>query len=313
GGAGLGLAEIVPVAEHMGRTMMATPFLASTLAGQAILVGGTDAQKSQWLPKLASGEVVGTFALGEPDDEMTALGMAEDGGAMVSGRATLVEHAANADIVVLAFTQSGTARLAILETARLPEGALRRERIIDDTRRAYELTLKTFELPAANLMPANTVAQVMDCVHLAGALFLSADMVGGTFRVIDYTADYLRTRTQFGKQIGSYQALKHPLVDAFMYYERARSHLYAAAHSHGGAGQGGGQRNDVSGEVAVRMAKAQAERAYAFAADRAIQFHGGFGFTYDCDAGLHRRRALWNASRFGDARAQKKALAKLLF
>ncbi|MEO0499086.1 MAG: acyl-CoA dehydrogenase family protein [Pseudomonadota bacterium] len=313
GGAGLNLAEIVPVAEHMGRTMMATPFLVSTLAAEAILAGGTDAQKSHWLPRLAAGEIVGTLALGEAGDQMTALGTAEDGGAMVSGRATLIEHAAAADIIVLAFTQSGTARLAILETERLPEGALRRERIIDDTRRAYELTLRTFELPAANLMPAETVTAARERVELAGALLHAADMVGGAFRVIDYTADYLRTRTQFGKQIGSYQALKHPLVDAFVGYEKARSHLYAAAHSYGSASGRPGARNDMSGEIAVRMAKAQAERAYAFAADRAIQFHGGFGFTYDCDAGLHRRRALWNASRHGDARAQKKKLAKLLF
>jgi alkylation response protein AidB-like acyl-CoA dehydrogenase len=140
--------------------------------------------------------------------------------------------------------------------------------------------------------------------ELVGALLYSADMVGGAFRVIDYTADYLRTRKQFGKVIGSFQALKHPLVDAFVGYERARSHLYAAAHSFADQGRG---------EVAVRMAKAQAEKAYSFAADRAIQFHGGFGFTYDCDAGLHRRRALYDATRFGDARAQKRRLAQLLF
>ncbi|WP_255536497.1 acyl-CoA dehydrogenase family protein [Pacificimonas pallii] len=306
GGVGLGIAEVAPVMEQMGRHLMATPFMASTLAAQAILKCGSDAQRDRWLPALASGEVIGTLAIADPDndDMMKALGESEQGGVMVSGRIGLIEHGANADLIIMTIGHGGRTRLAIAETGALPKGALRREGIIDDTRRAYELTLTAFEIPADGMMPDDTVAATLAHVELAGALLHAAEMCGGAFRVIDYTADYLRTRKQFGKLIGSYQALKHPLVDAFVSYERARSHLYAAAHSFGDQG---------CGEVAVRMAKAQAETAYSYAADRAIQFHGGFGFTYDCDAGLHRRRAIWDASRFGDARAQKKRLADLLF
>ncbi len=306
GGAGLTLAEAAPVMEQMGRAMMATPFMVSTLAAQAVLKGGSDDQRTAWLPKLATGEIVGTIALADPDngDGMTALGQAEDGGMMLSGRLALIEHAASADIIVIQVGQGKKSRLVILETETLPGDALRREGIIDDTRRAYELQLKTHEVAGANVMPRDLAEAALAHVDLAGALLYAAEMCGGAFRVIDYTADYLRTRRQFGKLIGSYQALKHPLVDAFVNYEKARSHLYAAAHSFGDQGRG---------EVAVRMAKASAEKAYGYAADRAIQFHGGFGFTYDCDAGLHRRRAIWNASRFGDARTQKKRLAELLF
>jgi alkylation response protein AidB-like acyl-CoA dehydrogenase len=115
--------------------------------------------------------------------------------------------------------------------------------------------------------------------------------------------DYLKTRKQFGRLIGSYQALKHPMVDALLMLDAARSHLYYAA---GVIGQG------AEGEIAVRMAKAAAGEALAFAADRGIQFHGGFGFTYDCDAQLYRRLGLWGEARYGDAAWQRAKLAALL-
>ena len=140
-------------------------------------------------------------------------------------------------------------------------------------------------------------------IHLTANLLQSAEMCGGTQAVIDYTLDYLKTRVQFGALIGSYQALKHPTVDAYVAYEQARSHLYSAAHCFGEQGVG---------EIATRMAKAQADAAMSFAADRAIQFHGGFGFTYDCDAQLYRRRAIWHASQYGDGAYHKQKLADLL-
>ena len=115
--------------------------------------------------------------------------------------------------------------------------------------------------------------------------------------------EYLTTRKQFGRPIGSYQALKHPLVDAHVGIEQARSHLYAAAHTF---------LKGETGEIAVRMAKAQAGPALAYAADRAIQFHGGFGFTYECDAQLFRRRALWCETQYGDALDQRRKLAALI-
>ena len=128
--------------------------------------------------------------------------------------------------------------------------------------------------------------------------------MGASQNCIDYTVDYLKTRKQFGKLIGSYQALKHTAVDAYVGYEKAKSLLYAAAFSFEDQGQG---------EVATRMAAVGAGRALAFAADRAIQFHGGFGFTYDCDAQLYRRRAIFNDSLYGNIRWHKRQLSGLLF
>ena len=302
GGSGLGLAEAVPIAEQLGRNMLASPFVGTNVAAQAILKAGSDEQQAKWLPEIAEGKSIWTLAVEESD--VVALAANDTGGFLVYGKARLVEWADSADRILLLFREKTRTHLAAVPRAALPEAALRRETIIDDTRRAYEMTLESFEIAGSDILLDDAIPAALTQIELAGALLTAAEMVGGSYRIIDYTADYLRTRKQFGKLIGSYQALKHPLVDAFVGYERARSHLYAAANSFADQGRG---------EVAVRMAKAQGEAAYAYAADRAIQFHGGFGFTYDCDAGLHRRRAIYAATRFGDARVQRRKLAELLF
>jgi alkylation response protein AidB-like acyl-CoA dehydrogenase len=139
-------------------------------------------------------------------------------------------------------------------------------------------------------------------VQRAAWLLLSAESAGGTAGVLDVVVEYLNTRTQFGRTIGAYQALKHPTVDILIGLERARSHVYHAASVLGQAEE----------EVALRMAKVESSEAFAFAGDRAIQFHGGFGFTYECDAQLYLRRALWCQYQFGDPPHHRAALAPAL-
>jgi len=125
--------------------------------------------------------------------------------------------------------------------------------------------------------------------------------------VLALTVAYLNTRSAFGRKIGSYQALKHGCVDILIGLERARSHLYHAATLLADADGGG-----ADAEIALRMAKAEAGDAFALAGDRAVQFHGGFGFTWDCDAQLYLRRALWLQPWFGDSAHQRKRLAERL-
>lgn len=306
GGSGLGLAEVVPVVEQMGRQMMAGPFVSTTLAAQALLVGGQEAQKNRWLPRLATG-MPATLALMEADgnwdlEAITAKAAGDDTLAL-SGRKLFVENAGVAELIIASVLYEGSPALALIETAALPAGALRRETVIDETRRSFELTLDGVSVPASSLMDIGRARAALSHIQLAACLLATAEMVGGTQACIDDTLDYLNTRKQFGRLIGSYQALKHPIVDAYVEYEQARSHLYSAAHSFTEQG---------TGEIATRMAKTQAEKAFAFAGDRAIQFHGGFGFTYDCNAQLYRRRAIWHASQYGDTAWQKRRLAHLL-
>lgn len=307
GGVGLSLAEVVPVAEQMGRNMMASPFIISTIAAQAIISGGTEAQCSHWLPKLAEGAAA-SVALYEAHGDwdlhhITATAQSDGDRITLSGAKQFVQWAEAAACIIASVTYEGKPALVIMGRGDIPASALRKEAIIDETRRSCTLTLDGISLPITALLDTNKAAAALAHIDMAAALLQSAEMCGGTQSVIDYTLDYMRTRTQFGKVIGEYQALKHPIVNAYVDYEKARSHVYSAAYSFADQGQG---------EVAVRMAKAAADRIYSHAADRAVQFHGGFGFTHDCDAGLHRRAAIFQASQYGDAAWHRAKLAELL-
>jgi acyl-CoA dehydrogenase len=303
GGVGLSLAETVPVVEQMGRSMLASPFVQAALVTQVLMAGGSDAQKTEWLPQLASGTIA-TLALSEShgDWDLTHIDASatRDGDQLIlSGTKHFVLWADSANMILVSVRCEGKAGLVLLEKADIPATSLRRENIIDETKRSFALTLDGVAVAHSALLDRADFAALNE----AALLLQSAEMVGGTQAVIDYTLGYLQTRKQFGKLIGEYQALKHPMVDAYVGYEKARSHLYSAAHSHGQQG---------NGSIAVHMAKASADKAYAFAADRAIQFHGGFGFTHDCDAGLHRRAAIFHAAQHGDAAYHRSKLADLL-
>ena len=136
-----------------------------------------------------------------------------------------------------------------------------------------------------------------------GRINIGACSLGGATEAFETAKEYVHTRKQFGRLIGSYQALKHPTVEAHVAMEQSRSHLYAAAHCF---------EKPQEGEVAVRMAKAQVGPALAYTSDRSIQFHGGFGFTYECDAQLYRRHGIYGEVRFGDAAYQRRRLADLI-
>ena len=307
GGSGLGLAEVVTVVEPTGYYLAGTPLVSTTLAAQALVKAGTEAQKDEWLPKICEG-AIGTLALSEPSGDWDLGNLAceavRNGDRLdLSGTKTFVTDAASADLVIASVAVDGKPALVLLDKVAVKSANMVRETVIDETRRSYRLVLDGVSVPASNLLdPAKTGAAI---AHLdqAACLLLSAEACGGASGVIDVVVDYLKTRKQFERYIGSYQALKHPTVDALLAMEAARSHLYYAASVFG-------QGED--GEIAVRMAKAQSSDALAFASDRAIQFHGGFGFTYDCDAQLYRRRGLWCEYQFGDAAHHRRKLADLL-
>ncbi|MCK0070367.1 acyl-CoA dehydrogenase family protein [Kordiimonas laminariae] len=309
GGVGLSLAEVVPVVEQMGRNLMATPFVSTSIAAQAIIAGGTEAQKKTYLPKIAEG-MAATVALSEDNGDWDLLNIEasanlEGNGYMLSGTKTFVCDAHSAEIfIVSAALDGGSAKLFIVEKDMLPEGSIRRETVIDETRRSFKLCLDGVGVHEIQMMDVNQADAALAHIHMVQALLLSAEMCGGAFSTIEYTLDYLRTRKQFDKIVGSYQALKHPIVDAHISYEHARSHLYSAAHNFDKQGEQ---------EVAVRMAKSKAGEAFSYAADRSIQFHGGFGFTYECDAQLYRRRSLWCEHMAGDGAYHREKLAALMF
>ncbi len=309
GGSGLGLGEVVAIVEPMGRNLLSSPLAATTLAARAILQGGDEAQKSHWLPQLAGGTVAAlalTEAHGDWDLSNLTCTATDAGDALkLSGAKTFVTDAAMAEVLLVSVALDDAPALLLVEASSLPAGALGREIVIDETRRSYTVNLDGIEVPKANLLPVAGAVACLKSLHLTACLLYAAEMCGGMAGVINVTLEYLLTRRQFDHFIGAYQALKHPMVDALVGMEQARSHLYHAATVFDGS-------DEASAEIAVRMAKAQAADAFAFASDRAIQFHGAFGFTYECDAQLYRRRALWCEQQHGDGAHHRKHLAGLL-
>lgn len=307
GGVGLSMTEVVPVAEQMGRRMMNSPFFATTLAAQAILAGGDEDDKSSILPKIVKGAAA-TVALYERNGDwdltnISATAKFDKTGYRLSGTKIFVADLISAQWVVISALMDEQVTLFVVPRSEIPDSAIRRETLIDETKRSYEFCLDGILINEDCIMEEAYSLKALDHIHLVANLLGAAELTGGAQSCIDYTVEYLGTRKQFGKLIGSFQALKHPTVDAFVDYQKARSLLYTAAYSFERQGEG---------EIATRMAKAKADQAMSFAADRSIQFHGGFGFTYDCDAQLYRRRAIFHASQYGDAQYHRAKLADLL-
>lgn len=302
GGSGLGLAEAVVIAEPMGRKLFACPFQSTQLAIQG-LMQGNGAQKSAWLPGIAQGKMA-TVALFEQDGDWNLLnptcqGKKQGDAVVLSGVKTLVTDAAVAELVLVSIMYEGAPAIGLAPKVE----QISREVIIDETRRSYRLDLQGIEIPFENLITGAAAIKALEGIRNAALLLISAEACGGIAGTLDVLVEYLNTRTQFGRKIGSFQALKHPTVDMLIGMERARSHVYHAASV---------LDDEKQLEAALRMAKIEAGETFAFAGDRAIQFHGGFGFTYECDAQLFLRRALWCQYAFGDALHHRKRLAELL-
>jgi acyl-CoA dehydrogenase len=307
GGSEMPVATLASLAEPMGAHVFASPFLATTLAAQALMRSGNKAQKQQWLPKLVSGAAIASVALSEPNgsyelEHITATATRTASGFTLTGTKTFVLDAQNADVVIVAVRLEGALALVLVPRAALSAERVRRETLIDETRRSARIMLDGVAVPADALLDAGDAAATLAHVQHAAWLLTAADMAGGAEGVMELTVEYLNTRKQFGKLIGSYQSLKHPMVDIMCAIEEGRSLLYHAATVLEGA----------HSESALRMAKAQLGDTYAHAADRAIQFHGAIGFTYECHAQLYFRRAQFNQYAFGDALHHRRHLARLL-
>lgn len=304
GGSGLGVASVVPVAEAMGRAMLGTPLLTTTLAAQ-LLQRAAPGTQDDLLAEVASGAVA-TVALLENEDWYSAeFQVTLDVDNRLCGDKILVWDALAADIfIVVARDPAGQPVLAVVRRAALPDGALAPHVLIDETRRAARVGFAGVQ--AEEVITGPSVHSALHDYRLLGALLIAAEAGGSAASCLDTTVEYLKTRKQFGRLIGSYQALKHPAVDILMAVDATRSFVYHAASVVGDGPL------SADAEVACRMAKAQGSETLCHAGDRAIQFHGGMGFTYDCDAQLYLRRAQWAQQQFGDAQHHRTQLAALL-
>jgi alkylation response protein AidB-like acyl-CoA dehydrogenase len=314
-GMGLGLVDLVVLLEEMGRAVVPGPFFSTVLlGGLAILEAGSEAQKNEWLPKIAAGDKRVTLAWMEPSATLGAEGVtlpavAKGGAFTLSGTKLFVPdaHTAHA-IVVAARTGAGKAEdgIALFLAPRDSRGLdVKLLPTMDQTRKLCEVTFHDVTLEPDALLGApgggwGPLARVLDRATVA----LCAEMCGGAQKVLDMTVEYAKIRQAFGRPIGSYQGVKHRAADMLVDVENSKSITYYAAWA---LDEGG-----TEGPLAASMAKAYVSDAYRRVSAAGIQLHGGIGFTWEHDLHLYFKRAKGSEFTFGDATYHRERVAQLV-
>jgi alkylation response protein AidB-like acyl-CoA dehydrogenase len=301
GGQGLGIVDLAVVLEEMGYAVAPSPLLSNTVVGLALAHCGSDEQRERWLRPLAAGEVRGTPALhdaGTParigEFEMEAR--ADGDGLVLSGEKVLVMDAEAADLLLVA-TSDG--RRHVVERGADGVG-VSREASIDPTRRIYSVRLDEVRVEADATLPAEG-ADYRPVFHRA-CVALAAELTGASQRCLEMAVSYAKDRQQFGRPIGSYQAVSHRCAQMLLETENSRSAtLYAAWTA---------DAEPESLPLAASMAKAYASDAGPRVADAAIQVHGGIGFTWEHDLHFFLKRATADAAMFGDAKWHRERVAE---
>lgn len=283
GGSNMGAVEIAIVSEALGARAAATPWLASAVVATAALVRAADPDlRSEWLPRLAEGSVIATFA---------SDGFAEDAGRL-SGTSSFVPHATIADVVLVRVGE----RAFLIPTSA--EGCTTAAQTsLDQTRPLGRITL---DRVAAAPLAGFDWAEIEPLAWTA----IAADALGGAQACLERTTAHVRERVQFGRTIGSFQAVKHRLADMLVAIEQARSGVYWAA----GEIDAGG----TDARFAAHAAKSFACDTYAECAGHAIQLLGGIGFTWEHDAHLFFKRARADLSLMGSPAWHRAEIARLM-
>ena len=283
GGVGLSDLELCVIAEELGRVLAPVPVSSSIyLAAEFLVLAGSEAQKQAWLPKLASGEAIGTFALNEGAGPMQSsmITTRVQGGRITGVKAPVADGGVADFVIVAACDENDEVALYIVS---LEDEAVSAEVLnsIDPTR---ELARLTFDGAVADRLSEpgeglSLISQVMD----RAAILLSFEQLGGADRSLEMARDYALERIAFGRQIGSFQAIKHMLADMYVSATLARSNCYYGAWA---LASGTTER-----PVAAATARVSATTAFQHCAKNNIQVHGGMGFTWAFDCHLFYRRS----------------------
>jgi alkylation response protein AidB-like acyl-CoA dehydrogenase len=293
GGMGLGKVELALLMEEAGYALLPGPFFSTVaLAGPVIDALATPAQKKKYLERIAAGQARSTVALVEAGGSWSPAGLETSAdGDKLTGTKLFVSDAAAADFIIVA------ARNGVFAVdAKAPGLRVHPMKGIDLTRRLYSVEFR--ETPAERLGGNGSLAQALDVATLA----LSAELVGGMQRVLETTVAYAKTRKQFGKPIGIFQAVQHLCADMYLETESSRSAAYYASWAL--------EENTPDAALAVSVAKMYASDASRTVGNRGIQVHGGMGFTWENDIHLYYRRAKASETMLGDATFHRERIAK---
>lgn len=302
GGVSMSMVGVAALVEEVGRFAFPSPLL-STLLAAFVLRECRTPSADAWLRKIAEGSSA-AIAVQTADGGLENSGVnAEDSrdGAMLSGASHFVQDARKASFfVVLAKSAHGHGLYAVSANARgvsiLPD------RIADTTHDQARVVLDGASAEIVSAAPRGREA--LRAALPAIWTTLAADLVGTSEWLLQTTVEYAKVREQFGRPIGFFQAVKHPLVNVMIENDLSRSLTYNAACAI--------DTEPEHAERFARMAKAQASDAAALAADRAVQLHGGIGFTWECDVHIFFKRAKHQQFSFGDGRHHRRELAKIL-
>lgn len=307
GGQGYGPVELYVVFEEMGAALLCSPYFSTVaLAANAVLFVGTDDDKSAYLPGIASGETIATVALtddsGQWDLAKTSMhATAKGDGFVLNGVASYVTDLNTSSIIfVPAVTSKGLSLFAVRSDAT----GVAREVLatMDQTRKQGRLVLS--DAPGALVGVDGGALEGLQTMLQVAASALAAEQVGGAQRVLTNAVDYAKNRVQFGRPIGSFQAIKHKCADMLLDVESAKSAAYYAAW----AAQ---ERNDEL-PIAASLAKSFCSEAYFHCAAENIQIHGGIGFTWEHHAHLYFKRAKSSELLLGDPAYHRELLAQRL-
>lgn len=312
GGQGGSFLDMTVVAEEAGKVLVPGPFFTSALVAAPLLIeGGSDAQKKEILPRMANGEFIGTLALAEASGRFDAEGIqlkASKSGSdyTLSGEKFFVPdaHVANGMCVAVRTGGSGDKGITLLVVPTNAAGVtVTQLKTVDMTRRLCHV--KFDNVKAGGVLGKEgegwpILRRVLDIATAA----LSVEMVGTAQKALDMSVEYAKTRVQFGKPIGSFQAVKHKCVDMMVAVENARSLSYYACWTV--------DERAAEAATAVPMAKAYASDMAKNVTSEAIQVHGGIGFTWEHDMHLYHRRALAGEANFGNAPIHRETVARAL-
>ncbi len=305
GGVGFGYVELTVIFEEMGAALLCAPYFATiALAANALLSCGDESAKKDLLPGIASGETIATLALTEDTgrwdlDAITLAATGKGGQWKLDGHKMFVIDGQTADLILVAARTSKGVSLFAVESGgagitRTPLATM------DQTRK--QARLEFAGTPARLLGDEGGAAPALSRTLDLAAVALAAEQVGGAQRCLDMAVDYAKTRIQFGRPIGSFQAIKHKCADMLLEVESAKSAAYYAGWA--------AAEDSEELPVVASLAKSYCSEAYFHAAAENIQIHGGIGFTWEHDAHLYFKRAKSSELLLGDPSYHRELLAQ---
>ncbi len=318
GGAGLNYVDLVVVAEEMGRVLLPSPFIWTLMFAEALNRAGSDEQKRRFLPAIARGELVATTAHLEANGSWDESGITmparkSGAGFLLEGDKLFVNDAHIADFFLVAARtgakrsgakRGGDVTLFAIDAKR-PGITVTPLKTMDQTRKLSAVAMRGVKASSADVVgEVNNGWPVLAAAIDRAKVALAAEMMGGAQKVLETTVEYTKVREQFGRPIGSFQAVQHKCANMMVDVEGAKSAVYYAAWA---------VSNDAAdARTAAAVAKAAASDAYRRTAADGIQVHGGIGFTWEHDMHLYFKRAKSSEFTFGDANFNREIVAQLI-